>query len=110
MVSINQLRNGFVKYAETDLISGQTGLTRAVVKGVVNLYASRAEEIIKALSEIQAIKMLKIVDGNMVDVEALYNAFAPEVQGKIEIEIPLIGTMSFDREELDKLMSRIKDA
>lgn len=110
MVSINQIRNGVTRYADNDLIPGQSGITRAVVKGVVNLYAAKADEIIHRLSEIPAISVLQVIDGDMVDIDTLYQCFAPEVQGRIEIKIPLVGTMSFDREEIDKIVRRIREA
>ena len=45
----------------------------------------------------------------MIDEDALYNAFAPQIRKSIEFKIPFIGNMSFDRAEVDKLVRYIKE-
>lgn len=113
MKSINQIRNGVMKYVEYDMLPGQTGLLRVMIKGIANLYAGKAETIIQELGQNKAIEMLHVIDGEMVDIERLYDAFAPEITGIMEIPLPAIlkeRAITFDREEIDKLYNRIMEA
>ena len=53
--------------------------------------------------------MLGVIDGGMVDADALYSAFAPNITKPIEISVPFVGSLSFDRAEADKLLHYIKE-
>lgn len=46
----------------------------------------------------------------MVDVDAIYSAFAPKITAPVELPIPMIGSISLDRAEIDKLYRYIKEA
>jgi hypothetical protein len=47
---------------------------------------------------------------NMINVEALYDAFVPRLGiEKIPIEIPKIGTIKMGKDEIDCLMRYIKE-
>ena len=60
---------------------------------------------------IPAVQMLGVLtEDGQVDIDALYNAFAPKVTGPLEFAIPFVGALSLDRAEVDKLYRYIKEA
>ena len=51
-----------------------------------------------------------LTEDGQVDIDALYDAFAPKVTGPLEFAIPFVGALSLDRAEVDKLYRYIKEA
>lgn len=109
MIPMDQIKTGVQRYVDYDLTPSLPELTQAIIGGVVALYLDRAPEILHKLNEDPKVKILGVMDGDMVDLEALYGAFAPRIQKPITVRLPLIGSMTFDRSEIDKLYSRIRN-
>ena len=109
MVSIEKVKNGFIRFIDTDIMpklpwGKQVGL---------GIYVGLAAEVIGKLPEQYkdhpAIAMLEVFDdaGN-VDIDRIYNAAAPYFEGeKHTIPIPLIADLKVDRQDLDRLYDMI---
>lgn len=110
MTSIEQIKNGIQRYVDYDLSPGLPELAQAMIGGAVALYIAKAETILRRLSGEPYVAVLGIIDGDQVDVEAIHDAFAPRVKGTIPVKLPLIGSMSFDRAEVEKLFERIRSS
>ena len=74
------------------------------------LYAQKLPQIVDGLEKIPAVKVLGVIQDGMIDEDALYNAFAPKIRKPLELDIPLVGKLSFDRAEVDKLLKYLKEA
>ena len=103
MVSIDKIQRGVAKYLDIELLPKMQGKDRWIMTSAATLYLAKMPEMLKALNEKPAIKMLSLVseDGN-VDVEALINSVRPAAkQAPLAINIPFGGTLSFSEADLD---------
>lgn len=110
MIPKEKVIAGAAMYIEREVLPHLPELKALAVAGVVALYSRKAPELLDKLESVPAVKVLGVMDGGMVDADALYSAFAPNITKPIEISIPFVGSLSFDRAEADKLLRYIKEA
>lgn len=110
MISKERFVNGAANYFEREVLPHLPELKALAVAGVVALYAQKLPQIMDGLEKIPAVKVLGVIQDGMIDEDALYNAFAPEIRKPLELDIPLVGKLSFDRAEVDKLLKYLKEA
>lgn len=111
MVTMEQVKNGLIKYIDADIMPHLTGLRKIGMGVYVALAADKAVEMVMQYREHPAVAVLGVIDseGN-VDIDRLYQAVAPMVQGgeKIPVDIPLIGEIRMDKTDIEKLYKYIK--
>lgn len=111
MVTMEQVKNGLIKYIDSDIMPHLTGLRKIGMGVYVALAADRAVEMAMQYREHPAVAVLGVIDseGN-VDIERMYQAISPMVQGgeKIPVDIPLIGEIRMDKTDVEKLYRYIK--
>lgn len=110
MVSKERFVNGVLRYIEREVLPHLPEMKALVVAGVVSLYAKRTPQLFEKMEAMPAIKLAGVFDDGKIDEDALYNAFAPQVRKPLEFDIPFVGKLAFDRAEIDKLLSYIKEA
>ena len=113
MATIKQVQNGFAMFVDRQLASAFEGWQKAVVVGGATLLAANIPNMVKVYGQNPMVAALGIYnpDAGTVDIDALYNAFVPNMGAdKIPIPIPKIGTIKLGREELDILVKYIKEA
>lgn len=110
MISKERFVNGAANYVEREVLPHLPELKALAVAGVVALYAQKLPQIVDGLEKIPAVKVLGVIQDGMIDEDALYNAFAPKIRKSLEVDIPLVGKLSFDRAEVDKLLKYLKEA
>lgn len=110
MIPKEKVIAGAAMYIEKEVLPHLPEMKALAVAGVAALYVRRGPEILDALENEPAVKMLGVIKNGCVDVEALYNAFAPKVVKPVEISLPFIGGLRFDRAEIDKLLRYIQEA
>lgn len=110
MISKERFANGAANYVEREVLPHLPELKALAVAGVVALYAQKLPQIVDGLEKIPAVKVLGVIQDGMIDEDALYNAFAPKIRKPLELDIPLVGKLSFDRAEVDKLLKYLKEA
>lgn len=108
MISKERFVNGAANYVEYEVLPHLPELKAVAVAGVVALYAQKVPQMVDALEKHPAVKTLGVIQDGMIDEDALYNAFAPQIRKPMEFDIPLVGKLSFDRAEVDKLLKYIK--
>ena len=52
--------------------------------------------------------VLNVTDGENIDIDAVYNAVLPYADDAIKIDIPTIGEISLNREDIDKIYRYMK--
>lgn len=110
MISKERFVNGAANYVEREVLPHLPEMKAVAVAGVVALYAQKVPTMVDELENVPAVKVLGVIQDGMIDEDALYNAFAPQIRKPIEFKIPFIGSMSFDRAEVDKLLRCMKEA
>ena len=112
MVSVSQIQRGFAMFIDNEIAPAFSGWQKAVIGGAAGLVASKLPQIINQYSTHPFVSALGLYDANSksVDIESLYNAFVPKLEGeKIPITIPVIGTIKMGRSEFDTLMTYIQE-
>lgn len=111
MIAKERVASGALKYIDCEVCPHIPGFKAIVLSGLAVLYAQKLPAIIAALRQHPAIAALDVLtEDGMVDVDAVYNAFAPKITAPVELPIPMIGSISLDRAEIDKLYRYIKEA
>ena len=112
MVTIDQAMRGVAQYADNEIIPHlPTG--KGIGAGIaLALILDGGKNRILALKDHPAVQMMGIMDedGN-IDLDRLYNAARTRVDGKkIPWNIPVIGELKFDVNDVDRLYKYIQEA
>ena len=111
MATVEQAMRAVTRFADTEVIPHlPTG--KGIAAGIaLALIVENGKGQLLKLREHPAVKMMGVMDeaGN-VDVEKIYNAARPKLDGKkLPVDIPLIGELKFDANDVDKLYSMIQE-
>lgn len=111
MITIEQAARGLTSYLDAELLPHLPTGKALIVGAAAALYIRKAPDIARQLIGMPAVKLLGIIDeqGN-IDIDELYNAVLPQVRGTFDLSVPLVGNLTFDRAEIDKLYSYLKGA
>lgn len=111
MVSVDKIEQGVADYLDAELmpqIKGD-GFEKVVVGTATSLLIRRSGKIIEGYKDNKFVKMLGIMDdeGN-VDVETLKDELKKNIsKDGVKVDIPVIGTLTFHKEDVDKLYGYI---
>lgn len=112
MVSMNQVQKGLMKYIDNDVLPHLTGMKRVGLGIYSGLAAQNFGAMVEKYKDHPAVSVLDVIDDNgNVDIDKLYKAAAPMFSSgeRHTISIPLIGDMTVDRSDLEKLYQYIKE-
>ena len=112
MVTIDQAMRGVAQYADNEIIP-HLPAGKGIGAGIaLALIMDGGKSRILALKDHPAVQMMGIMDedGN-IDLDRLYNAARTQVDGKkIPWNIPVIGELKFDVNDVDRLYKYIQEA
>ena len=111
MVHVDKVKNGVVKFIDTEVVNKLPGWKSWVFGAGAILMLSKADAIIERAKEHPMVKMMGVIDGDMVDVDALYAAFKKQAQtvGAVDISVPAIGDMRMGVADIDRLYNFIME-
>ena len=108
---IDKIKRGVARYVDNEIIGRMTDSTsRWVAGGVAALAINNLGETAKQYEQNPLVAMLGVMKDGDVDVEAAYQAFAPRMVEKVSFVLPVVGRLTFDRSDLDRLMECIREA
>lgn len=118
MVTINQIQRGFARFVDSDVAGAYTGIEKALILGGATLLAANLPNIVASYSSNPIVAALGVyhADSGSVDVDALYNAFVPNMGSeKVPVTLPKLGkmdlgTIRIGKEEIDTLIRYIKES
>lgn len=111
MATIQQVQKGFTAFVDREVAVAFDGWQKAVVAGGAGLLAANFPKLVNTYSEHPLVGAMGILEGDEINIDALYNAFVPKLNGsKIPLTVPKIGTIKLGKEEIDALMRYIKEA
>lgn len=109
--STEQVVRGLISYADNEVMAKLPVSGKWIMGTAVGLAANKTSNIIDTLKNNTVVNMLGIMDenGNM-DVDALINAMreAADKYGKLTVQVPMIGSLTFSSADIDKLRSYIQ--
>lgn len=107
MVSIDKIEQGVANYLDGELMPQLkgNGFEKVVVGTAASLFIRRSGKIIEGYKDNKFIKMLGIMDGEgNVDVDVLSEELKKNIPNDgIKVDVPIIGTLTFHKEDIDKL-------
>ena len=106
MITAAELKGGLGDWLQTRLMPRLDGKRQFLLGTIYGVGAGKMDAIISAAAENGAVKALGIIqpDG-CIDIDTLYNAALAQMQaqGKLKIDLPLLGTFAFDADDLREL-------
>lgn len=115
MVTIDKIEHGVAAYLDSELMPKIAGnqFEKVVAGTAVSLLIRRGGNMIANATNSSTIKMLGIVDeaGN-IDIDAVYEEMKKNMptEGPVKVELPIIGVLSFNKDDLDKLYEYITNS
>ena len=112
MEHVSKIASGIVAYADSELIPRVNGSLRAWgIGAAVALACDKMQLIVRQMGEIPTVKSMGLIDGEMVDVDAVYHAIKPYADKQTAtISIPFVGNITFTTGDVDILYRLIKQA
>ena len=111
MVTYNQVVNGMTKYIDQEIINKIQGLPRWGLGAVSGIALSRGNNIFNTLKTNPIVKMLEVIDENdMIDIDTIYTEIRKQAEkSPATFNVPMIGTITLTKDDVDKLYRLIKE-
>lgn len=111
MYEFSKVINGVAKYIDTEIVNKITGWQKWIVGGAAGIVLSNATNIFNQLKENEFVKMLSIIDENdLIDVDKIYQEMKKQAQkGAVTFNAPMIGAITLNEQDIDKLYNLIKE-
>lgn len=112
MVTKEQFMNGLLMYADKEIIPHLPTVGKWGIGAAIILATSKGEELLDNLENNSVVQALSIVDENgKIDVDILANALkeSADKYGKMQMTIPVIGTLAFTSDDIEKMRYYIED-
>lgn len=112
MVHKSKVLVGLANYVDAEIVGKMTGSWKAwVIGGATGLAVSRADALIGQLAGNPVVRALGIIDGENIDVDAIYAELLKQAQkGSATVTLPAIGSVTFSAADVESLYRHIKEA
>lgn len=97
-----------MRYIDSEIMPKLTGWRKVGMGAYIALAARNAGGLITKYKDHPAVAVLNVTDGENIDIDAVYNAVLPYADDAIKIDIPTIGEISLNREDIDKIYRYMK--
>ena len=104
-MEVARIRDGVMDYASTHMMPKMDSKGQFVLGLGLGVIASRIDAIVGKLSDNELVKTLGIIQNGQIDYDAMFSAAMAQIQrqGKLVWDVPLIGRLSFDDQDLRDL-------
>lgn len=111
MVDIDRIVRGVMRYLDREVLD-KMGWQRWVLGTGVSLYAKNAREIFEEWKDKEVIRMLGVVDGDMIDLDKLHKELMEQARkGAITIDLPAgLGRVTLSDHDVDLMHNYIINA
>ena len=110
MVTLQQFTEGAKGYLQSGVIP-HLPTDRQFVSGVaLGVLSHKADKVMQQLRDNQLVKMLGLIEGDMIDDDALFSAMREQMsrQGSLQLDVPWIGKLTFTAPDVDALQRSIR--
>lgn len=111
MVSIDKIEKGVANYLDGELMPQlqSNSLEKVLIGTAASLAIRRSGTIVAGYKDNKMVQMLGIMDSNgNVDVDVLADELKKNIPKEgVKVDIPIIGTMTFHKDDVDKLYEYI---
>ena len=111
MYEYNKVINGVAKYIDTEIVDKISGWKKWVIGSGVGIALSNATEVFNKLKNNEVVKLLNIIDNDdKIDVDKIYKELKKQAQkGAITFDMPMIGPITLNQHDVDRLYELIKE-
>jgi hypothetical protein len=111
MYEYNKVINGLSKYIDTEIVDKITGWQKWVIGGGLGIALSNGTNIFNQLKDNEFVKMLNVIDDkNRINVDKIYKEIKKQAQkSAITFNAPMIGAITLNEQDVDKIYEFIKN-
>ena len=111
MVTYNQVVNGMSRYIDQEIVNKMQGWQKWALGAGAGIMMTRGANTFNALKNHPIVKMLEVIDENgMIDIDTIYSELRKQAEkGSATIDIPMVGTITLTKDDVDKLYRLIKE-
>lgn len=113
MATIQQIQKAAARFVDQDIAPAFSGGERILVSGAAGLLIANSGKLVAQYAAHPMVAALGVLDtqSGEIDVDALYQAFAPKFGNeKIQLKIPVVGTIRIGKAEVDRFYQYVKEA
>jgi hypothetical protein len=105
MMEIARFRDGVMDYATNHMMPKMDSKGQFVLGMALGMVSSRIESLIGQLADNEMVKALGIIHDGQIDYDTMFSAAMAQMkrQGKLVWDVPLLGRMAFDEQDLRDL-------
>lgn len=105
MIHFSKVLNGAQKYIDNEIAAQFKGSLKAWgISAAAGIVQARAGQMFQALTQIPALKVMGLIDGEMVDEELIYAQLLDAARkGSATVNIPLLGPVTFGEHDVETL-------
>lgn len=111
MVTIDKIKSGIVSYLDHELIPmiPEEGFQRVMVGTAISLMLRQYSNKLDTIKDNQIVKMMGVINDNGdVDLETLRDEIKKQMSDDgVKMALPVVGTLTFKRGDIDKLYQYI---
>lgn len=105
MIHYSKVVNGLMSYVDNEIVAKMNGSLKGWGVGIVaGLLGRKADQVFATLRNNPIAASLGLIDGEMVDVEAVYSeALRMAQRGSATVNVPMIGAVTFSAADVESL-------
>lgn len=109
MYEYNRVINAIAKFVDEEILTGIDGWQKWLLGSGIGIALSDGEEVFHQLKNNEAVKLLKLVDGDKINVTKIHKELKKQAHNTpITLTIPMIGTLTLKEEDVDKVYELIE--
>lgn len=111
MYEYSKVLNGITKYIDTEIVDKIEGWQKWVIGSGIGIALSNSTNLFNQLKDNEIVKMLGVInEENKIDIEKIYKEFKNQAKkGSISFEVPLVGTLTLNEQDVDKIYDFIRN-
>lgn len=104
-MEIARIREGVIDYATNHMMPKMDSKGQFIFGIGLGMVSSRIEDVVRKFSDNELLNTLGIIQDGQVDYDTLFSAAMAQIkrQGKLVLDVPLIGRLTFDEQDLRDL-------
>lgn len=109
MYEYSKILEAIAKFVDEDILTNVNGWQKWVLGSGIGLVLNDGEDMLNKIKDNEFVKMLKIVDGDKINVDKIYKELKKQAKKTpISINIPMVGVLTLKEEDVDKLYKLIE--
>lgn len=113
MVNFSQVQTGLTKYVDNEIMGKISGWRKWAMGTIVGIALSKSTEAFDQIKRNQFVKMMGIIDADdHIDLDLLYEEAKKQAKenGAITFDVPMIGSLTLNETDVDKLYEYIRNS